>query len=688
MVEIEPEEGSCCPLGATWIEHLNAYNFALFSQHASGVTLLLYRDRNDTAAQLSVPLRYPGNKTGRVWHCLVSESRLEGARYYAYRIEGPWNPGEGHRFDPTKVLLDPYAKGIVFPNQYERAEAYGDRNSAGHAPLAALKLDRTGFDWTGDRQVHHGADLIIYEMHVRGFTQHRSSGVADARRGTYRGVIDKIPYLQQLGITAVELMPIFQYDPGEGNYWGYMPLNYFSAHHAYARESDAHEQQNEFREMVKALHAAGIEVILDVVYNHTSEGDERGPTYCYRGIDNAAYYLLGQDRRTYRNDAGTGNVLNTANPAVRKMVLDSLRYWAVEMRVDGFRFDLASIFTRNVDGTLNLDDPPIIGEITSDPALMHKRLIAEAWDPAVYQLGRNFPGITWLQWNGRFRDDVRSFVRGDPGFVNALMTRMYGSDDLFPDTLADAYRPRQSVNYVTSHDGFCLYDLVAYNHKRNEANGYENRDGVDDNRSWNCGWEGDLGVPDEVVALRHRQAKNFCCLLFLACGTPMFMAGDEFLNTQKGNNNPFNQDKETTWLDWSLLQKHSDFHRFFREMIAFRKRHKILGASRFWRDRVLWRGVGAESDRSHHSHTLAFLLEETDHSSLYIMVNAYRESLSFELPSGYQWTRAIDTALPSPSDIAESREQAALPQTEQVYLTAARSVVVLEGQRQELPTAS
>lgn len=680
MVEIEPDEGSCCPLGATWIEHLKAYNFALFSQHASGVTLLLYRDRNDRTPRLSVPLRYPGNKTGRVWHCLIPESRLEEARYYAYRVEGPWNPSEGHRFDPRKLLLDPYAKSVIFPDQFERSKACGDRDSSGHAPLGVLGLDRHRFDWSGDCQVRHGSDLVIYEMHVRGFTRHISSGILEDRRGTYKGVIDKILYLQGLGITAVELMPVFQYDPDEGNYWGYMPLNFFTAHHAYAAEIDAQEQQNEFREMVKALHAAGIEVILDVVFNHTSEGDEHGPTYCYRGIDNASYYLLDQDRRRYRNDAGTGNVLNTANPAVRKMVLDSLRYWAIEMRVDGFRFDLASIFTRNIDGTLNLDDPPIIGEITSDPALMHKRLIAEAWDPAVYELGSKFPGVTWLQWNGRFRDDVRSFVRGDPGLVNTLMTRLYASDDLFPDTLAEAYRPRQSVNYISSHDGFCLYDLVAYDHRHNEANGYENRDGVDDNRSWNCGWEGDIGVPEEVNALRLRQAKNFCCLLFLACGTPMFAAGDEFLNSQRGNNNPFNQDNETTWLDWSLVEKHSGFHRFFREMVAFRKQHTILGSSRFWRDRILWRGVGDEPDRSYESHTLSFLLDESGNSSIYVIVNAYWESLRFELPNSYHWTRVIDTALPSPLDII-SDENMGLPPTQRVYAVAARSVVVFNGRK-------
>jgi glycogen operon protein len=601
-----------------------------------------------------------------------------GARYYGYRVEGPVDHS-GQHFDGEKVLLDPYARAVIFPDGFQRKRASLPGATAGCAPLGVLGMDRVPFDWSGDRHPRHGADLVIYEMHVRGFTRRANSDVAAAHRGTFRGVIDKIPYLQELGITAVELMPVFQYDPDEGNYWGYMPLNFFSVHSGYAASREPVEQINEFREMVKALHAANIEVILDVVYNHTAEGDEHGPTYSYRGIDNAGYYLLESNRRRYRNDTGTGNVLNTSHPAVRKLILDSLRYWATEMHVDGFRFDLASIFTRNADGTLNLEDPPIVAEITSDPALMHRRLIAEAWDPAAYELGRSFPGITWLQWNGSFRDDVRSFVRGNDGMVNPVITRMYGSDDLFPDTLRDAYRPYQSVNYVSSHDGFCLYDLVAYNNKHNEENGHGNQDGMEDNRSWNCGWEGDERVPDDIRELRFRQAKNLCCLLLLAQGTPMCVAGDEFLHTQRGNNNPYNQDNETTWLDWARLEGNADFHRFFRLLLALRRRHPLLGSTRFWRDRVTWHGVSAEADRSWTSHSLAFEVAEEEGRLLYVMINGYWEDLSFQLPGGTQWQRAIDTGLPSPLDIMEASAGENLSSDSGLYQVRARSIAVLIG---------
>ena len=671
------EEGSCCPLGVTWIASRQAYNFALFSRWANAVKLLLFRDRNDTRPVLTVPLIHPGHKTGRVWHCLLHETGLDGTRYYAYQVDGP--SGRGHRFNPNKILLDPYARAVVFPDGFRRSPAGGSGSTAACAPLGVLGLDRVPFDWSGDRRPAHGSDLVVYEMHVRGFTRHTSSGVKPTHQGTFRGVIDRVPYLQQLGVTAVELQPVFQYDPGEGNYWGYMPLSFFAVHGAYAASQEPSEQLNEFREMVKALHAADIEVILDVVFNHTSEGDEDGPTYSYRGIDNASYYLLEPDGHRYRNDSGTGNVLNTAQPAVRNLVLDSLRYWTTEMHVDGFRFDLASIFTRNADGSLNLEDPPIIAEITSDPALMYKRLIAEAWDPAVYELGRNFPGITWLQWNGRFRDDARSFVRGDNGVVNALMARLYGSDDLFPDTLENAYRPFQSINYITSHDSFCLYDLVAYNDKHNDANGHDNDDGSDDNRSWNCGWEGDAGLPAEVRTLRQRQAKNFCSLLFLAHGTPMWLAGDEFLNTQRGNNNPYNQDNETTWLDWARQTSNAEFHRFFRLMLAFRQRHPELGSSLFWRDRIRWYGMEGEPDRSYNSHTLAFRLSEGEGRCLYVMINAYWEDLSFHTPADAWWQRVVDTAAPSPQDICDEPAGESLRLSSSTYSVRARSIVVLVG---------
>src|SRR5581483_8693394 len=553
-------EGSPHPLGVAWIAEQRAYNFALYSKHATGVTLLLYSSDDYANPRFEIPLDYTKNKTGRVWHCRLPAEQVDAARYYGYRVEGPQDPASGQRFDPLKILFDPFARAVFFPPTFSRQAARQPGSNAGKAPLGLVHAANPPFDWTGDRKPVHTYDTVIYELHVKGFTQQSNSGVADGHRGTFAGLIDKIPYLQDLGVTVVELMPVFQFDPQEGNYWGYMPLSFFMPHQSYASVQGCAERIDEFRRMIKALHEADIEVILDVVYNHTVEKDESGPTYSYRGIDNTTYYLLAADRSKYRDDAGTGNVLHAANQHVRRLILDSMRYWVTEFHVDGFRFDLASIFTRNDDGSINLNDPPIIAEISSDPAFANVRLIAEAWDVAAYQLGRSFPGMNWQQWNGRFRDDVRSFVKSDNGMVGALMARLYGSDDLFPGDLFNAYRPYQSVNYVTSHDGFCLYDLVSYNQKHNEANGNDNRDGPDSNLSWNCGWEGDAGAPLEVLALRRRQAKNFCCLLFLANGTPMFLAGDEFLNTQGGNNNPYNQDNATTWLDWSLLQKNAGMH--------------------------------------------------------------------------------------------------------------------------------
>jgi glycogen operon protein len=503
--------------------------------------------------------------------------------------------------------------------------------------------------------------------------------VAPVHQSTFLGVVEKIPYLKKLGVTAVELMPVMQQDPQEGSSWGYMPLSFFSPHHEYASADKPFDALKEFRIMIKALHAAGIEVILDVVYNHTTEGDENGPTYSYRGIDNSTYYLLQTDRRRYRNDSQTGNTLNCSNRYVRKMIVDSLRFWREEMHVDGFRFDLASIFTRNDDDTINLDDPPVIAEISSARELERIRLIAEAWDPSSYQLGRSFPGISWLQWNGQFRDDVRSFLRGDPGMVPKIMSRIYGSCDLFPDDLMNAYRPFQSVNFVTSHDGFCLYDLVSYNRKHNEANGHDNADDADNNLSWNCGWEGDENVPPEVLALRKRQVKNFCCLLFLSNGTPMFCAGDEFMNTQKGNSNPYNQDNETTWLDWELLNRNQDIFRFFKNMIAFRKLHPSIARSRFWRDDVRWYGVGEKPDTSYDSHTLAFCLHgrSYDDADIYAMINAYWEDLTFVVQRGKadEWYRVVDTSLPSPLDFLEPGNEEQLHDLS--YRVQARSTVVL-----------
>jgi isoamylase len=669
-------EGNPLPLGVTWIEEEQAFNFALHAEHAESVTLLLFSPADLVNPHLAVRFDFLRNKSGQIWHCRVPIAEIGDARYYGYSVAGETAP-QLHSFDPQKVLLDPYAKCIFFPADFDRQAAMREGPNAGRAALGVLSDHRSTFDWEADLSPYHESDAIIYELHVKGFTKNPNSGVAASLAGTYAGLVEKIPYLKELGITIVELMPVFQRDPQEGDYWGYMPLNFFSPHAQYASSQD-HGQHLEFRNMVKALHKAGIGIVLDVVYNHTCEGDHRGPIYSYKGIDAPGYYMLSSDpANPYANYSGTGNTLNFGQGHVRKMVMDSLRYWKREMRVDGFRFDLASVFSRNADGSLNWGHAPIFSEMAADPELGALRFIAEPWDTGAYQLGRGFPGVSWLQWNGRFRDNIRQFVKSDPGMVPDIMRRIYGSDDLFPDTRAEAYHAYQSLNYVTSHDGFTLYDLVAYDRKRNWANGQHNQDGTDDNYSWNCGFEGDEGAPPEVLALRRKQVKNFCCLLFLSNGTPMFRAGDEFLNTQAGNNNPYNQDNATGWLDWSQLQANGDIFRFFKNMIAFRKGHPSLSRSRFWREDVAWYGTATHADLSHDSHSLAFCLHGASQGDddLYVMINAYWEELVFELQEGtpQEWKRIVDTAAPSPGDFSEP----GLPLERAKYVVAPRSIVVL-----------
>jgi isoamylase len=670
-------EGNPLPLGVTWIEEEQAFNFAVQSEHAESVTLLLYSSTDLVNPLLTYRFDFLRNKSGQIWHCRIPLSRIGECAYYAYSVSGE-AVSYIHSFDAQKILLDPYARGVFFPAAFDRTLAMREGSNAGRAPLGMLTAHRPVFDWTGDRSLHHESDAVIYELHVKGFTKNPNSGVDPSRAGTYAGLVEKIPYLKDLGITVVELMPIFQRDPQEGDYWGYMPLNFFSPHAQYASTRNDDEQHLEFRNMVKAFHQAGIGVVLDVVYNHTCEGDHRGPIYSYKGFDSAGYYMMSSDpANPYANYSGTGNTLNFGQAHVRQMVMDSLRYWKKQMHVDGFRFDLASVFSRNEDGSLNWGHAPIFSEIAADPELGKLRLIAEPWDTGAYQLGRGFPGITWLQWNGRFRDDLRRFVKGDPGMIPDLMRRIYGSDDFFPDDRADAYHAYQSVNYLTSHDGFTLYDLVAYNQKRNWANGNNNQDGTDDNYSWNCGHEGDEGAPSEVLALRRRQVKNFFCLLMLSNGTPMFRAGDEFLNTQFGNNNPYNQDNTTGWLDWSQLQSNQDIFRFFKSMIAFRKSHSALSRSRFWREDVAWYGTGPRADLSYDSRSLAFCLHGASQgdNDIYVMINAYWEALEFQVQEGtaQEWMRIVDTALPSPSDFSEGGD----PLRTASYKVAARSVVVL-----------
>ncbi|MBI1313867.1 glycogen-debranching protein [bacterium] len=703
-------EGSPFPLGVTWIPADDAFNFALYSKHAEAVELRLYRPDDLHTPQFIFQFNPLDNKSGPIWHCRVARDVVNGAKLYGYRIDGPV-PTSGfalHQFDREKLLLDPYARDVFFPPGFSRKAACLPGSNEGRAPLGVIETTPCQFDWEGDAPVRHDSDLIIYEMHIRGFTMRDNSGVAEVRRGTFAGVIDRIPYLQELGVTAVELMPVFQFDPDEGNYWGYMPLSFFAPHEGYSTGfrdepflSETRDDtccrsgeaccdfssclpETEFREMVKQLHRAGIEVILDVVYNHTCEGNYDGPIYSYKGIDASTYYILTRDpAHPYANFSGTGNTLHTSNRAVRRLIIDSLRYWVTEMHVDGFRFDLASIFTRNSDGSINAVDPPIFGQIAADPDLTGVRLIAEPWDAAgIYQLGRRFPGTQWMQWNGAYRDCLQRFVKSDPGMVPELMTRLYGSSDLFPDDRLQALRPFQSVNYVTSHDGFSLYDLVSFNEQRNEANGDSNQDGCRCT-SWNCGYEGDDSVPSEVLQLRRRQVRNFFTLLLLSNGTPMFRMGDEFLQTQGGNSNPYNQDNATSWLDWERLALNGDIFRFVRLLIQFRKSHPSIGRSRFWRDDVHWYGAGSNApDLSWSSRSLAFSLDGAtqNDSDLYVMINAWWEPLPFgihrRVPA--DWKRVVDTSLESPHDILEPGQEE--PLMRPFYNVGPRSVVVLLGQ--------
>jgi len=669
-------EGLPLPLGATWVESEQAFNFAVFAEHADSVTLLLYSAQDLDNQILTFQFDPLRNKSGRIWHCRIPLSRMRDARYYAYSVSGP--PVAGLRgFDTEKVLLDPYAQGVFFPPAFDRKLAMEPGMNAGKAPLAILPKQQIAFDWGDDVSPQPESDAIIYELHVKGFTKNLDSGVHPLRAGTYAGLVEKIPYLKDLGITVVELLPIFQRDPQEGDYWGYMPLNFFTPHAQYACSRED-EQHLEFKNMVKAFHNAGIEVVLDVVYNHTCEGDNNGPIYSFRGLDVTGYYMLSSDpTRPHANYSGTGNTLNFTHAHVRKMVMDSLRYWKNEMHIDGFRFDLASVFSRNADGSLNWGDAPIFSEIAADPELGRLALIAEPWDVGGYQLGRGFPGTTWLQWNARYRDDVRRFVRGDPGMVPDLMRRIYGSDDLFPDNREQSYHAFQTVNYIDCHDGFTLYDLVSYNQKNNWKNGHNNQDGMDANYSWNCGHEGDEGVPAETLALRRKQVKNLFCMLMLSNGIPMFRAGDEFLNTQFGNNNPYNQDNEISWLGWSQLETNRDIFRFFKGMIAFRKSHPSLCRSRFWREDISWYGVGPTVDLSPDSRSLAFCLHgaSQEDDDIYVMINGYWQALRFQIQEGIPqaWVRVVDTDLPSPDDFTEH----GLPLEQPIYQVSPRSLVLL-----------
>ena len=679
-----PSVGTSFPLGASVSPE--GVNFSVFSKHATEIDLLLF-DSVDEAQPTSVIRLDPvTNHTSHYWHVFVPNLRT--GQIYGFRVKGPFEPERGLRFDSQKVLLDPYGRAVVVPKAYSREAATEKGDNAPEA-MKSVVIDTDRYDWEGDKPLRTPSSrTIIYEMHVRGFTQHSSSGIVAKKRGTYAGLIEKIPYLKDLGITAVELLPVSQFDVhdcplGLVNYWGYQTVAYFAPHQAYSSRQDPAGPVDEFRDMVKALHKANIEVILDVVFNHTAEGGATGPTLSFRGFDNPTYYILDRDQSCYANYSGCGNSFNANNPIVRRLILDCLRYWVEEMHVDGFRFDLASILSRDSDGS-PMPNPPVLWDIESDPVLAGTKLIAEAWDAAgLYQVG-NFIGDHWKEWNGVFRDDVRSFLRGEENLVGRFAQRLIGSPDIYGHEEREA---EQSINFVTCHDGFSLNDVVSYEQKHNEANLEGNRDGNNDNRSWNCGVEGPTDDP-AIEKLRNRQVKNFLAVNVLSLGLPMLLMGDEMRRTQKGNNNAYCFDNEDNWLDWSLLEKHADVHRFVRLLNA---RHTQGDEDLTRRGLTLnqlllqanksWHGVNLnEPDWNSWSHTIALSAElKREKVLFYLIVNTFWEPLDFALPSANgsknPWRRWIDTGLDSPQDIVPW--EAATSISGLTYRAEARSVVAL-----------
>jgi isoamylase len=642
------------PYGAHKMEE--GVNFSLFSKHAIDVKLCIFTSDSDKPLW-EIELDPAIHKTGDVWHIFVAD--IDETYFYGYRICGPRNKEKGHAFDGRAIVLDPYAKLVKSSNIWGQGYLNHKHYKQGGV------INDNNFDWGDDKPPHTPLnETIIYEMHVRGFTQHASSKVKHP--GTFLGVIDKIPYLKELGVNAVELLPIHEFDEieyprsnpltGEKlvNYWGYSTINFFAPMNRYSSTEDSYGALQEFKTMVKALHDNGIEVILDVVFNHTSEGNEMGPTHSFRGCENSTYYMLTKEGYYY-NFSGCGNTLNCNHPVVRELIHDCLRYWVTEMHVDGFRFDLASILGRAMDGT-PLSNPPLLEMIALDPLLSKTKLIAEAWDAAgLYQVGA-FPSWgRWAEWNGKYRDAVRSFIKGTPHSVGAFATRVCGSEDLY----SNGRTPAHSINFVISHDGFTLADLVSYNDKHNSANGEENRDGDNNNESWNCGAEGDT-KKSSVLSLRRRQIRNFHVALMASQGVPMVHMGDEYCHTKHGNNNTWCQDNELSWFLWDEMEKNEDFMRFYKMMIAFRKDHELLHRATFLKERdIQWHGTKPYKPQwKSEVNFIAYTLK--DHhtgNDIYVAFNAYYKPQIVTLPKitgGKKWKRIVDTSRKSPYDFLEA----------------------------------
>lgn len=656
-------------------------NFTVHTHYGTACTLLLFhKGCSEPYARLPFPEAY---KIGDVYSMIVFGLNIEEFEY-AYQVDGPYEPKNGLTFDSDAVLLDPYARSVA------GQRVWGSKKSGSYH----ARVIKDTFDW-GDmpQSTRTMSDLIIYELHVRGFTYHPSSGVT--HRGTFAGLMEKIPYLKELGINAVELMPIFEFDEtmnarsvdGEQllDYWGYNTVGFFAPNTSYLSGTDTHQEGTELKVLIKTLHDNGIEVILDVVFNHTAEGNEKGPTFCFKGFDNKVYYML-TPNGNYYNFSGCGNTLNCNNPIVRQLILECLRYWTVNYRIDGFRFDLASILGRHEDGS-PMNNPPLLELLATDPILRNIKLIAEAWDAGgLYQVGKFPASKRWAEWNGRYRDSLRAFLKGDYWHSWEAAWSISGSGDLYGGFYSNNnnnYAGYNScVNFLTCHDGFTLYDLYSYNEKHNEKNGWNNTDGANDNNSWNCGVEGETDNP-EVLNLRRRMIRNAFAILMCSRGIPMFLAGDEFCNTQYGNNNAYCQDNITSWLDWSLLEKNQDMFRFFQYMIRFRKEHRLLridvsgGACGF--PDISFHGVEPWHDKfADYEHYVGVMFAGQDKHSgpqvIYIASNAYWEDITVTLPSlpiSMCWEVAVDTW---------QSEQSTYPLDSDKLLIRARSVIVLVGE--------
>ncbi|HET6423359.1 MAG TPA: glycogen debranching protein GlgX, partial [Planctomycetaceae bacterium] len=675
--------GSPLPFGASIVT--GGVNFSVFSRHATACSLVLFRPGGEVIDEIPFPREF---RVGDVFAMTVFDLDPEEFEY-GFRLDGPFDPARGMRFDSSKILLDPMARCITGRN------VWGQSWNSGREPINRSRLIPEDFDWEGDQPLHLPfEDLVIYETHVRGFTRSSTSGVTYP--GTFAAIREKIPYLKELGINCLELLPIFQFNEREVervnpltnetlfNYWGYNTVGFYAPHAGFAATSAMGTQVDEFKAVVKELHRNGIEILLDVVFNHTAEGNEHGPTLSFRGIDNSTYYML-TPHGEYLNYSGCGNTFNCNHPVVRDFVLNCLRYWVAEFHIDGFRFDLASILGRAADGT-PLANPPLLEALAMDPILSKTKLIAEAWDAGgLYQVG-SFPSYgRWAEWNGQYRDCIRRALKGDHGQMRELAQRLLGSPDIYPTR-----GPTASINFVTCHDGFTLADLVSYNDRHNEANGEENRDGANDNHSWNCGVEGPTDDPS-ILELRRRQVRNALTLLFLSHGVPMLLMGDEIGRSQQGNNNAYCQDDPLNWMDWTLVETNRDLLHFSQGLIAFRRRHAVLrrrahaGVLSEFGDgvEVAWHGTKIHHpDWSDHNRVLALVLSADggdEQDVLYVALNFYWEPIEFELPPPplrCGWRLFVNTGRASPDDLYMAEVHMPAVDGSTITLTG-RSIVVL-----------